>query len=234
MSTYLELCQDVRAEAGLSGTGPSSVLNQSGMYQRIVRWTQQAYAEILRMHTWSFLWARVSPTLTIGQTAYIGTDFTPDITDLGRIYAGKMLDLTSTGTPRIYYRPWDVVDRMLTANPTTTGRPQYFTRRPDDKIVFYPEPDFAYEVQIDYLREKHTLAANADVPLVPGNDLQQIIVYKALEYYAMHDENPAAGSHGLRQFNMLLSELHERYGPPLMTAPISLDQEANPDAMELV
>ena len=231
MSTYLELCKDLRAEAGVQGTGPATVVSQTGMYGRLVAWIQEAYAEVLEMHPWSFLWARVTPVLTIGQAAYTGADFDPVITDLGRIYARKMLDLTSTGTPRIYYRDWDTIDAM---DATAVGPPRYFTRRPDDAIVFYPTPDFAYEVQIDYIKDGHTLAANADEPLIPDAGLHKIITFKALELYAMHNEDPTAGSHGNRQFAVFLSRLHSKYGRPLMTAPLPLDTEVNPDALELV
>jgi hypothetical protein len=232
MSTFLELCQDVRAAAGLSGTGPATVVGQSGMYGNIVRWTQQAYAEILRMHPWAFLWARVSPVLTIGQADYIGTDFTPDVTDLGLVYREKMYDLTSTNRPRLYFRDWDSMDQAQAT--AATGAPRYFSRRPDKKLTFYPTPDAAYEIQFDYLREGHVLAADADEPLIPDDDLQQIIVYKALQYYALFDENSAALTDGQRGFAMLLSQMHERYGAPMDTSAGPLDSAPLSGLPELV
>lgn len=228
--TFLELCQAVRAEAGIQGSGPSTVVGQTGMYGRIVDWVGEAYAEILKMHPWSFLWTRVTPELTSAQAAYTGADFDPAITDLGRIYSGSMKDLTTTNTPKIYFRDWSILDAQAAAS----GPPRYFTRRPDDAIIFYPTPDAVYEVQFDYLKDGHTLVDNTDTPLIPDATLHKIIVYKALDYYGMYDENQTASLHGGRQFNMMLGQMHAKYGRQLQTAAIALDQETNPNAVELV
>ena len=48
--TFLELCKRLRAEAGLSGSGPSTVINQTGHYGNVVRWVQQAYSLILKLY----------------------------------------------------------------------------------------------------------------------------------------------------------------------------------------
>ena len=44
--TYLELCQTLRREAGVSGVGPASVVDQSGEYLRLVEWIKAAWTEI--------------------------------------------------------------------------------------------------------------------------------------------------------------------------------------------
>lgn len=229
---YLQLCQSLRAEAGLSGSGPASVVGQSGMYGKLVDWVQEAYAEILDMHPWSFLWTRATPVLTIGQTVYTGADFDPAITDLGRVFASQMLDISSASRPRILWCEWSALDRRSTDG--AQGPPRYFTRRPDDALVFYPVPDDDYEIQIDYQRAAPALAANDDLPLIPDAKLHKIIVYKALEYYGQHNEDMGAAQHGARQFAVLLSRMADLYTPAMRIEPAPLDQPQPPSIAELV
>ena len=56
---FLELCQRVRQDAGVSGEGPTAVTGQSGILSRIVSWVKQANNEIqLKNKDWRFLWAQ--------------------------------------------------------------------------------------------------------------------------------------------------------------------------------
>lgn len=230
--TYLELCQSLRTEAGLSGTGPATVVGQTGMYGKLVEWIQEAYAEILDMYPWSFLWTRVTPTLTATQTVYAGADFTPAITDLGKVFAGRMFDITTTSRPAVLFRDWNLLDRASTDG--AVGPPRYFTRRPDDSLQFYPEPDDTYEVQIDYQKIAPVLAANADEPLIPDATLHKIIVWKALEYYGQHNEDMTSAQFAARQFNNLLSRMVDRYAPVIQTSPVPVDQSPAASISELV
>lgn len=230
--TYLELCQALRTEAGLSGTGPATVVGQTGMYGKLVDWIQEAYAEILDMYPWSFLWTRVTPTLTSGQTVYDGTDFTPAITDLGKVYAQNMLEITTASRPRIYYRDWPSIDRASTDG--AVGPPRYFSRRPDDSLHFYPVPDDDYEIQMDYQRIAPVLAANTDEPLIPDATLHKIIVWKALEYYGQHNEDMTSAQYAARQFNNLLSRMVDRYAPAIQTDAVPVDQPPTAAAVGLV
>lgn len=229
---YLQLCQALRNEAGLSGTGPATVVGQTGMYGKLVDWIQEAYAEILDMYPWSFLWARVTPVLTVGQTVYTGADFTPAITDLGKVYARRMLEITSDSRPRIFYRDWVTIDHA--SNDGSVGSPRYFARRPDDALVFYPEPDDAYEIQIDYQKVAPVLAANTDEPLIPDSTLHKIIVWKALEYYGQHNEDMTSAQFGARQFNNMLSRMVDRYAPSIQSAAVPVDQPDYASDAELV
>lgn len=40
--TYLELCQAFREDIGIAGTGPATVVGQTGILGRIVRWIADA------------------------------------------------------------------------------------------------------------------------------------------------------------------------------------------------
>lgn len=226
---FLQMCQDLRAEAGLSGTGPASVLNQTGMSGMIVKWVRDAYSEVLKMHPWSFLWARVDSTpLVIGQATYLTTEL--GASDMGKIYRTKMFDITTPGINRINYVQWKTIDE---ATPTA-GTPRYWSRRPDGKVVFAPVPDAAISIKLDYQRDGHMLINNTDTPLIPDPTLYKAIVMRALMYYALYDENMSAMQDADRQFTVLLSQMCERYVPQLIGTPLTLDMPENTLALELV
>lgn len=225
---YLELCQELRREAGLSGSGPSAVTAQSGMYEKIVGWVAEAYREILKMHPWQFAWARGTGTLVDGTADY--TSIT-GITQLGRIYRTTVRDMTSTGQPYLSFMTWPYFDRL---DATEEGAPRIFTRRPDGAIVFWPTPDAAYSIRMDYQKDGHALAGNTDNPLIPDTSLHKVIVYKALTYYGLHDENASAIQHGERQFWMLIGQMADRYLPRLVAQPRPLDEPEDAITPELV
>jgi hypothetical protein len=228
--TYLELCQALRAEAGLSGTGPASVVGQTGMYGRLVGWVQDAYAEILSMLPWSFLWARATPTLTINQTVYTNAQL--GINDLGRIYAHSVRDTSTPDSPRLTFRSWLAIERMLEDG--RAGPPRMFGFRPDRTLIVYPKPDAAYSLQLDYQRAGHVLVNGSDTPLIPDAGLHKIIVYKALEIYGLHNEDMTAAQQGARLFAVYLSRMEQAYGRPIDTAVSPLDTEHAQPAAELV
>ena len=75
MATYqlnfLQLCQKLRQEAGISGSGPLTTVNQTGELYRVVDWVQQSYNDIQEKHDdWNFLRFTFNLPLTIGQSVY--------------------------------------------------------------------------------------------------------------------------------------------------------------------
>ena len=61
MSTFISLCKDTRAQAGIAGAGPTSTTGQSGIYADVVRWVEEAYNEIQTLNdNWNFLHTEVS------------------------------------------------------------------------------------------------------------------------------------------------------------------------------
>ena len=68
--TFLELCQTVRQEVGVSGTGPTTVLNQEGQLKVIIDFVADSDFQIqILWEDWEFLWAQYSSTLSTGVAA---------------------------------------------------------------------------------------------------------------------------------------------------------------------
>ena len=73
--TFLELCQRMRQECGISGTGPSTVVSQTGNLKRIVDWVNTAWIDIQTTHQdWDWMRASASFPTVASQAMYeLGT-----------------------------------------------------------------------------------------------------------------------------------------------------------------
>ena len=72
---FLSLCQRMRQECGISGSGPTTVVGQSGNLQRIVDWVNTAWIDIQTTNQdWGWMRASASFTTVSGQATYaLGT-----------------------------------------------------------------------------------------------------------------------------------------------------------------
>lgn len=85
--TKLDLVQDLVDEAqGISGSGPSSTVNQTGQYGRAVKWIDRAYLDVQRSRsTWLFLrmqFAAAVPIQDENQGYYTAADL--GLTNVGQ------------------------------------------------------------------------------------------------------------------------------------------------------
>lgn len=217
---FLQLCQQVREEAGIGGGGPASVKNQTGMLKRIVGWVQQEYLKLQQLNNWAFLWRRITPTLQAGKATYTAVEL--GVPELGQILARKLY-LASTGE-RIAYMPMDRMDVLTPAS----GKPRFFTRQPDGAVTFYPTPDQAYALKGEHLRAPHALADNTDEPVIPEEHLQWVVVWAALKRYALHSEDPAAMGNAKDGYAEVWAQLCDKHLPDMVGTPLTLvEQQAS-------
>lgn len=184
MPTFLELTQELRREAGVSGTGPTTVTGQTGMYDKLVRWTSRAWTEIQNKQVrWYFLRATLTKTLVIGTRTYAllsawGTNtvnqFDPD---------GAFIYKTSTDDqgPLKWHLFPDF--RRRWNHGYGTGRPGNITLAPGYVASFELIPDYAYTVLLDYWQTPEELTNDADLPACPEH-FHRIIMWRALMKYA--------------------------------------------------
>jgi len=218
--TYLELCQSLRQEVGIAGTGPATVTSQTGEMQRVVDWVAGAYRELQnRRRNWNFLRADFSLTLSAATQEY--SLATLSLTELAswetcdvRVY------LTDTANEmHLTYYPWPDFKRMFlfSTSRTTTGRPTHFTIKPDKSIVFYPVPDDAYTVVGEYFKRAQVLAADADEPLLP-EQYHMLIVWQAIVSYAVYEAAPEVYAGAKEKIRLYLPQLESDSTPTITMA----------------
>lgn len=222
MSTFLELCVDLRREAGISGTGPASVINQTGEMQRVVEWILSAYRYVQNLHpTWLFLQTDFSFQTIAG----VG-NYTPNavaLPELGSWKTDTLTDyLTATGINAeqfMEYVPWpDFVDAYMTGAPSTTqGIPLVFTVKPDQSLQLWPIPNDVYTVRGEYFKRAQTMTANSDEPIIPAQ-FQDVIVWRALMLYGAFAAADEKYTHGQNEYKQILSRLEMNQLPDMLIA----------------
>lgn len=217
--TFLELCQRLRSEAGISGSGPTTVISQSGEYEKVVNWIQTAYEDIQNMYaTWKFLQTSFSVS-TIATTRNY-TLAALSLTDLATWKKDRADSLTiySSVSDESYltYLPWEDFKGLYEfgSSRSLEDRPSTVTVKPDNSLSFYPTPDAVYTVTGEYYKKAQTITADAHTPLIP-DQYHMILVWRALLYYGGFAAADEKYAHGQNEYKRLLRELTHHQLPQM-------------------
>tara|TARA_S200000501_G_scaffold106634_1_gene100088 strand:+ start:1632 stop:2318 length:687 start_codon:yes stop_codon:yes gene_type:complete len=208
--TFLELCQTVRQEVGISGTGPSTVVGQEGQLKVIVDFVAEADYQIQALwHDWNFLWSQYSSTLSTGTRA----PATTKPTDLGNWDMRSFyLDYTtddSISLSTLSYVEWRADFRQGVA---TNDSPTYVVVQPDSSLIVDPPPDKAYTITADYWKTPTKMTANTDESVIPSQ-YHRIIVARAKTMWAEREEAPEILLGSSAEYQDLLDKLESQSLP---------------------
>lgn len=219
MSTFLALCQRLRQEAGISGTGPVTVLNQTGESKKVVDWILSAYEDIQNLHPqWDFLRTSFTFQTISGTNNY--TKAAISLTEYGEwIPLSFRSYLTSAGVSGEQYMTWlSWVDFRDTyefgSSRTTLGNPLYIAQKPDTSLIMYPTPNGIYTINGEYYKRAQTMTANTDEPIIPVK-YHMIIVWRALMFYAAQYNAPELYASGQNEYKRILHRLENSQLPPI-------------------
>lgn len=197
--TFLELVNDLRGEASVSGSGVTTVQNQTGEPGRLVRFIQTAYTEIQNVYfDWKFL-RKESTFSTIAGNSLILPPTDLHVWDNSRIY-----DADGNDVEVIDYDELDIK-----IDSSQTGRPQLFIVKNDSKLLMYPKPDAIYSYSYDYFRKPFELLIDTDVPAFP-EQFHKLIVGRALIMYGNYESAAESVKAG--------TELYQTFFPRLVAS----------------
>jgi hypothetical protein len=215
---FLELCQDLAREAGISGA-IVAVERQNGEAGRVVNWIIKAYRYIQNKHVdWTFMRADVSfDTNTssaiytaaaagvagFGEWCFVGDDWRAYNKAIG--YADEQA---------LSFMPYDDFKRVygMGANRTIVGRPQIVTVRPDQSLQIWPLPDATYTIVGEQYRAPLTLAKAEDVPIFAAK-FHDAIVQRALMFYGAFEGDAGVFASAQTEFQRLLAQMEGVYMP---------------------
>lgn len=86
------------------------------------------------------------------------------------------------------------------------GCPTHFTIDHDGKYVFFPQPEKAYALVFDYWKTPQMLSAHGDLVEGIADAYTDVIVWKAVEYWAMFDES----SNNVRRAKAMFAPLYRK------------------------
>ncbi len=228
--SFLTLCSDLRQETTDSGTGPTTVVSQTGELGRFVKWIKDAWTEIQQERE-DWLWMRKSFTCpTVASTgAYAYTACTDTVTTVAiarfaRWYTGQFdwkCYLTSTGVSGEYFlqwMEWDDFRRLYRIGTQTDGPPAYVSMDPTQKFVLGPAPDAVYTVSGDYQIGPQIMAADADIPEMPTR-FHNLIIFEAMAKYGGNRVAPEAMLRAVAEGGRLRSALEMNQLPAMSYGP---------------
>jgi len=220
---FLSLCQRLRSEAGIAGSGPSSVIGQTGELGRVVSWVLSADEDIQNTYaTWKFLQTSFTfPTINTIQS-YAPGDVS--LSDLATWKHDRIDDLTiySSVSDEQYliFIPWDEFQGayMFGSTRTQTGRPTIVTIKPDNSMCLWTIPDGVYTVTGECYKKAQVMTVDASEPIIPSQ-FHMIIVWRALMLYSAFSGAPDLYAHGQNEYRNMLRKLERDQLPELGWGP---------------
>lgn len=207
---FLEICKKVRQKVGVTGTGPTTVVAQTGALLRIVDCVIEAWREIQTMQTeWKFMNKGGTLSLAATTQSYSLATIVAANPTYGRLVKGTIKYADGNRIRLMDYADWENDNIDLG---TQTGQPAKLTEDADRALLFYPIPDAVYPIRFRFTRAAQVLAADADIPICP-EDFHMAIVYRAVLLYANDDE---------------ASELYRTHHPEYLTWMTKLESDQLP------
>lgn len=203
MSTFLKLANDVRAQAGISGEGPTSVRNQVGIQADIVRWVEEAYADIQTMkENWNFLHSAYAFILQGGQGSYDPSQLVGSNGAIGvrtaTLDTFRVYDNTKQAWNILKYIPWSVwqIDEQILKD-KERGIPVKFTVDPSNNYRFFPFEksnanvldNIDHSVKFYGFSRPDVMVDNGDIPIFHAQ-FHELIKLQALIRYAEYYNSP--------------------------------------------
>ena len=203
---FLQLVQRLRMEAGVSGTGPVSVVAQTGEMAELVTWIQAAYQDIQNLRpNWRFMQDEFTFPMIAGVKAYLPSAVSLDdlaiwLPDDVRAY------LVVADESALTYEPWADFRAIRDMGAIPTGRPTHFSIKPNNALVFWPTPDDDYTCRGEYICVPDELSGNTDTPIIPAQ-YHMLIVWRALTSYGAALAAEEKYNHGLQEYRRLMKAM---------------------------
>ena len=231
MTTFLNLCKDLRRELDISGTGPATVVGQTGDLGNIVEWIDQAHIDIQNRRNGNWRWMRRPYTIqTVADDAsYDSSEFTDVLAaaPIDRFSRWRMVDsedppklfLTSAGvgTERwTVWTQWDWFKHLYEIGTQNSGAPVFVSSDPQDQMVFGPPPNGIWTVTGDYWRSPQVLSDGVtpddEVPEMPVQ-FHKLIVWEAMIHYGYQQAAPEVLARAERYSRKLYRQLENNQFP---------------------
>jgi len=222
---FLALCKRLRSEAGMSGTGPTTTVSQSGDSLKIVEWINSAYEDIQNSNPYfKFMRKPFSFSTVVDQQAYTPTE--AGITDFERWKKDQPGDiriyLATTDESYLTYIPWDTFKAIYIygSSRDSKGRPSFCSVEPDNSLTLYQIPNVIFTINGEYYRSPDELSGDSDEPIFPAQ-FHMAIVWRALMFYGAFDAADEKYTHGQNEFKRIMARLRKdqlpgfKWGAPL-------------------
>ncbi len=221
---FLSLAQKVVEKGGIAGTGPTTVIDQTGELKRVVGWVNEAWNDIqLARPDWRWMRGSVSFSTVANQSTYTPaqcgvTDLECWLVDTRQNTFRSYVTSAGVGSENfLTYQPYDVWRDTFQygAIRDTRSRPMVITVTPNQSLALGETPDSAdYTIVGDYQKMPSELALDADIPGLP-TPFHMLIVYRALVLYAQYEENDYLRTVSERDYMRMMTRMASNQLPEM-------------------
>lgn len=208
-STFLQLCQTVRRECRIAGSGPTAVTGQTGVLDRVVNWVADADQELQgRWFDWDFLHVTTWSHSTVANTATVAAPADLGVWDRESFF----LDYTTANhknLPVIDYKKWRT---LLRQGVKTSQKPDNVIILPDNSLILEAPPDDVYSLTADYWKRPVKMTGPTDTSPIP-EEYERIIVARAKIAYGEGESVGEILASGQVEYDDLLDKLESKYLP---------------------
>lgn len=212
--TFLEIAQRIRQECGIPGSGPTTLVGQTGELKRVVDWMAAAYQDIQSKHlTWDFLRKEFTFSCVVGTDVYGETEH--GITNLSEWDVDTFTcGLAASDETFIDHYHWEPFRETwkVGSNRTRSGRPICFSVKPDNSVIFDCLPDAAYIIRGEYASTPASVGADADSPNFPAQH-HLAIVYRAMMFSGAYGAEPDKFAFGESEYKKIMSRMESALLP---------------------
>lgn len=231
---YLQLCQRLMVECGISGS-LATTSGQSGELLRVTTWISAAWAEIQGKHDdWGFM--RASYLNPQGVTGIAGISFPTvagrPVNTLSQLainsitkwdqYSFRVYQTAAGVTTETYLDPIDYDDwrdgYMYGALRTVQTRPVAVAISPDLGVCLGPPPDGTYTVEGDFWVDVQQLTADGNIPQGIPTRFHMTIVYEAMKKYAGYEAAQEVMDRAKGEGRPLYTQMEALYAPKINMA----------------
>lgn len=207
--TFLQLASRLRQECGVSGSGPITVVGNSGQTKMLVDWIADADEEIQQEHNdWRFMAGSFAIETVASNGSYLPSAFTPAVTDWRDVRQNtvNVYQTTRANESRLRFMDYQAWFDAYNTGEQTTGRPVYYTIGNDQSVKLGPIPDAVYIVTGEYQKTASRMTLDADTPIYPA-EFHLLPVYLAMMKYGRAMAANEVYSDGERLYKKMLSRM---------------------------
>ncbi len=204
--SFLTLAQELARECRIPGTGPSTVISQTGELEKVVRYIKNADLDIKRRWAdWGFLWNEFSTTTVVGSNSLTSEPSDVDTYNVNTF----VLNASTDNYTALEYVDYSVFREKLLGS-QTNDTPTLFTVKPDRSLAVWPPADAAHTLTGEYWKTGVTLAADDDTSEIPTQH-DRLIVVRAKLYYAEAEDAPEIMASAVSEHEDLMRTFESRW-----------------------
>lgn len=165
------------------------------------------YRRIAGMRRWP--WLQV--TRATGPPTVAGTEtytLTGTLTDLLHVEAIRLE--FGTDFYNLKYKPIQAF-RDSAHTYRDQGTPQYWTKTNAGTVAFWPVPDKAYTMKVDYIKRPTALSADGDVHIMDEN-YEDALVFGCVADLCIRERDAEGRAAALEEMNKLIIDMMNEYG----------------------